>query len=592
MVDTIAQLFLNTVKSYPKDDLFLYKKEEAYIPMSTQAVSEWVKYFALGLRALGATAGDKLIILAENSPFWLMTDVSNLCIGGISVPIYTSLMPEQIKYIIDNSDAKIVVCSSPELWDKVKDIKDDLTKVNAFITFQTEAPPGTKTVAEVQAKGKELETEQPALFEKLAGEVRPSDVASIIYTSGTTGVPKGVMLTHNNFISNVKAVDEVIPFSPEDTALSFLPLSHVLERMVSFVYLYEGISIGYAESIETLGVNLTEIRPTLMVAVPRIFEKIYAAVIDNVLTSSSLKRKIFFWAAKIGKEYGRLQLLGDPIPGALGFKHKVAHKLVFSKIIAKTGGNVRFFVSGGAALSKDIAEFFYAMGLVVLEGYGLTETSPVITANTFDHLKFGSVGQPVPGVEVKIADDGEILTKGPHVMPGYYKMEAETAETLKGGWLYTGDIGYLDEQGFLVITDRKKDIIVTAGGKNVAPQAIENILKIHPFIEGAVVVGDKRKFISALIVPNFEKLAEYAKTKDISFTDNADLISKAEIVQYYEQEIDKATPDLASYEKVKKVVLLDRDFEIEKGEITPSLKIKRNIVEDKYKERIDALYQE
>ncbi len=488
--------------------------------------------------------------------------------------------------------AKIVVCSSPELWEKVESIKDELAKVNHFITFQTDARAGVKTVDEVQALGRELEKEQPALFDKLTGEVRPSDVASIIYTSGTTGVPKGVMLTHDNFISNVKAVDEVIPFSPEDTALSFLPLSHVLERMVSFVYLYEGISIGYAESIETLGVNLTEVKPTIMVAVPRIFEKIYAAVIDNVLTSSPLKRKIFFWAAGIGKEYGRLKIQGDPVPGFLGFKHKLAHKLVFSKIIAKTGGNVRFFVSGGAALSKDIAEFFYAMGLVVLEGYGLTETSPVITANTFDHLKFGSVGHPVPGVEVKIADDGEILTKGPHVMQGYYKMEAETAEAIKDGWFYTGDIGHLDEQGFLVITDRKKDIIVTAGGKNVAPQAIENVLKLHPFIEGAVVVGDNRKFISALIVPNFEKLADYAKNKDISFTDNADLISKVEIIQFYEEEIDKATPNLASYEKVKKAILLDRDFEIEKGEVTPSLKIKRNIVEEKYKERINSLYQE
>jgi len=592
MVDTISQLFLNTVKSYPKDDLVLYKKDGTYVPMSTQQVSDWVRLFALGLRSLGAVAGDKLIILAENSPFWVMTDVSNLCIGGITVPIYISLMPEQIKYIIDNSDAKIVVCSSPELWEKVRVIKDELTKVNHFITFQAEAPPGAKTVTAVQAQGKELDADQPGLFEQLAGEVKPSDIASIIYTSGTTGIPKGVMLTHDNFISNVKAVDEVIPFSPEDTALSFLPLSHVLERMVSFVYLYEGISIGYAESIETLGVNLNEIKPTIMVAVPRIFEKIYAAVIDNVLTSSPLKRKIFFWAAELGKVYGRKKLQGESIPGALSFKHKLAHKLVFSKIIAKTGGNVRFFVSGGAALSKDIAEFFYAMGLVVLEGYGLTETSPVISANTFDHLKFGSVGQAVPGVEVKIAEDGEILTRGPHVMQGYYKMEAETAEALQEGWFYTGDIGYLDEQGFLVITDRKKDIIVTAGGKNVAPQAIENVLKIHPFIEGAVVIGDKRKFISALIVPNFDKLSKYAKSKDISFVDNADLISKTEIVQYFEQEIDKATPDLASYEKVKKVVLLDRDFELEKGEVTPSLKIKRNIVEDKYRERIDSLYQE
>jgi long-chain acyl-CoA synthetase len=592
MVETISQLFLNTVKSYPKDDLVLYKKDGAYVPMSTQEVFDWVKYLALGLKAFGAEAGDKLIILADNSPFWVMTDVANLCIGGITVPIYTSLTPEQIKYIIDNSDAKFLVCSSPELWEKVKVIKDDLNKVNHFITFQSEAPSGVKTVAEVQAQGKELDEEKPELFEQLAHEVKPGDIASIIYTSGTTGIPKGVMLRHNNFVSNVVTIDTIIPFSSEDTALSFLPLSHVLERMVTFVYLYKGISIAYAESVETIGANLIEVKPTIMVSVPRIFEKIYAAVIDNVLSSPPLKRKIFFWAAEVGKEYGRLRLLGKSIPGSLGFKHKLAHKLVFSKIIAKTGGNVRFFVSGGAALSKDIAEFFYAMGLVVLEGYGLTETSPVIAVNTFDHLKFGTVGQPIPGVEVKIADDGEILTKGPHVMQGYYKMNAETADSMQEGWFYTGDIGHLDEEGYLVITDRKKDIIVTAGGKNVAPQAIESVLKTHPFIEGAVVIGDRRKFVSALVVPNFDKLADYAKSKGISFSDNADLIEKAEIVQFYEAEIDKSTPDLASYEKVKKVILLDRDFEIEKGEITPSLKVKRNIVEDKYKDRIEALYQE
>lgn len=592
MVESLSQLFLNTVKSYSKDDLVLYKMEGVYVPISTQEVYEWVKYFALGLKSLGAVEGDKLIILAENSPFWLMTDIANLCIGGITVPIYTSLVPEQIKYIIDNSDAKIVVCSSPELWDKVKVIKDDLTKVNHFITLQDEAPLGAKTIAEVQGRGKDLDAEEPEMFEQLANDVKSSDIATIIYTSGTTGTPKGVMLKHSNIVSNVTTIETIIPFSSDDTALSFLPLSHILERMVSFVYLYKGISIAYAESIETIGANLIEVNPTIMVAVPRIFEKIYAAVIDNVLSSPPLKRKIFFWAAAVGKEYGRLQLQGESIPGSLAFKHKLAHKLVFSKIIAKTGGNVRFFVSGGAALSRDIAEFFYAMGLVVLEGYGLTETSPVIAVNTFDHLKFGTVGQPIPDIEVKIADDGEILTRGPHVMEGYYKMEAETAEALQEGWFYTGDIGHLDEDGHLVITDRKKDIIVTAGGKNVAPQAIENILKTHPSIEGAVVIGDKRKFVSALIVPNFEKLAEYAKSRNIEFTDNADLIAKTEILQYYEKEIDKATPDLASYEKVKKVILLDRDFEIEKGEITPSLKVKRNIVEEKYRDRIEALYQE
>jgi long-chain acyl-CoA synthetase len=313
---------------------------------------------------------------------------------------------------------------------------------------------------------------------------------------------------------------------------------------------------------------------------------------DNVLTSSSLKRKIFFWALKVGKTCGQKKLNKQPITGMLKFKQNLAHKLVFSKIIEKTGGRVRFFVSGGAPLSQDIAEFFYSMGLVVLEGYGLTETSPVISVNTFENLRFGSVGVPVPGVEVNIVEDGEILTKGPHVMKGYYKKEAETQEAIKEGWFHTGDIGYLDEDGFLFITDRKKDLIVTAGGKNVAPQPIENLIKTNPYVTNAVVLGDKRKFISALIVPDFEKLEEYAQAHNISYTGLEDLVKNDAVQGFIEAEINKSTPELASYEKVKRIVLLDRDFELESGEITPTLKVKRNIIEDKYKNRIESLYKE
>jgi long-chain acyl-CoA synthetase len=294
----------------------------------------------------------------------------------------------------------------------------------------------------------------------------------------------------------------------------------------------------------------------------------------------------------VGKEVSKLKLQKKSLPGGLEFKHKIAHKLVFSKIIAKTGGRVRFFFSGGGPLSKDIAEFFHAVGILVLEGYGLTETSPVISVNTFEHIKFGAVGPPIPGIEVKIAEDGEILTRGPHVMKGYYKLEAATQEAIRDGWFYTGDIGHLDEDGFLVITDRKKDIIVTAGGKNVAPQPIENILKLDPYLEGAVLVGDRRKFICALIVPNFEKLEAYARSKSIAYESMADLVKQEPVIRFYEELIDRITPNLASYEKIKKVILMARDFEIEKGEMTPSLKIKRNIVEEKYKTQIDALYQE
>jgi long-chain acyl-CoA synthetase len=362
--------------------------------------------------------------------------------------------------------------------------------------------------------------------------------------------------------------------------------------MVTYAYVYRGCTIAYAESVDTVAQNLLEVKPQIMVAVPRVFEKIYSKVIDTVLAGSGLKRKIFFWGLKVGKDFGRRRLAKQPIPGPLRFKRNLANKLVYSKIVAKTGGNIRFFVSGGAPLSKDIAEFFYALGLVILEGYGLTETSPVISVNLLQDPKFGTVGRPIPGVEVKIAPDGEILTRGPNVMKGYYKKEAETREAFDGDWFKTGDIGRMDEDGYLIITDRKKDLIVTAGGKNIAPQPIENILKTNPYIASAVVVGDRRKFVSALIVPNFEKLEDYARTSGIVFRDRAELTKNPKVVAFLTAEVDRATPMLASFEKVKKVLLLERDFEIEKGEITPSLKVKRNIVEKLYAAQIEELYRE
>ena len=592
MIETICQLFINTIKSYPKDDLMLYKVKGHYTPISTEEFGEKVINFSLGLKALGLNAGDKLIILSENRPEWTMTDVATLCLGGITVPIYTNLSPEQIKYIVNDSDAKVVVCSNEELWGNVESIKSELPLVSHFITFLPDAPEGMKTFNDILELGKQKSQEEPELFEQLALAVKPADVASIIYTSGTTGEPKGVMLTHSNFISNVTSVSGIIPISQKDTSLSFLPLSHSYERTVTFAMLYNGCTIGYVESMETVAENMLEVRPTIMGAVPRLFEKIYAKVMDNVLTSSNVKRKIFFWALKTGKEFGFRHLENKPISGILRFKRNLAHKLVFSKIIEKTGGRINYFVTGAAPLSKDIAEFFYAMGIVVLEAYGLTETSPAATFNTFEDLKFGTVGKPIPGVDVKIAEDGEILIKGPNVMKGYYKKEEETKEVIRGEWFYSGDIGYLDEDGFLVITDRKKDIIVTAGGKNVAPQQIENLLKTNLYITTAVAIGDARRFISALIVPDFDKLEEYAKLNEISFTDRSDLVAKDQIVDFMLSEVNKNLKDLAAYEKVKKIALLDRDFEIAKGEITPTLKVKRNIIEEKFADLIESMYEE
>lgn len=592
MVETISQLFLNTVKSYQKDNLILYKEEGKYVPISTEEFANRVKYFSLGLRELGLEAGDKLIILSENRPEWLITDLANLCLGGITVPIYPTLVSEQIKYIINNSDAKVVVCSDEEQWQKVEAVKSELTQVTHYITFLSEAPEGLLTFNDVMERGKKVAQENPELFEEMALNVKPDDLASIVYTSGTTGVPKGVMLTHGNFVSNITTCAPLIPISDKDTALSWAPLSHVMERMVDFTLLYRGTTIAYVETMETLIENLGEVKPHMMVLVPRVFERFYSGVMDNVLSSSPLKRKIFFWALKVGRKYAQKKLAKQSISGWLKFRRNLAHKLVFSKIYDRVGGRIRFFVSGSAPLSKDIAEFFYAMGIVVLEGYGLTETSPVISLGTFEDTKLGAVGKPIPGVEVKIDEDGEILTKGPNVMKGYYKMEEETKEVLEGGWFRTGDIGYLDEDGFLVITDRKKDLIVTAGGKNVAPQPIENLLKTNPYISNVMVIGDRRKFISALIVPEFEKLEAYAKSSGIAYENISDLTRKEEVLNFMMGEVERSTPDLASYEKIKKIGLLDREFDIGKDEVTPTLKVKRNIVEDKYKDVIDAFYQE
>jgi long-chain acyl-CoA synthetase len=592
MVKTLCELLLNSEKAYSKDEFLLVKREGAYRPISMAEFVRKIRHFSLGLRDLGFGKGEKLIILSENRPEWTMADFAAICQGGITVPVYATLVAEQSRYIIDDSDATIVVASDAEQGAKVEAVRATLAKVKHFITFAPQAPAGWMTFDEVCGRGAKIDAADPGLFEKIALSAKPGDVASIIYTSGTTGVPKGVLLTHDNFVSNIRTVSTIIEFSAKDTVLSFLPLSHILERMVTFTYIYKGCTIGYAECVETVAQNLLEVRPHIMVSAPRVFEKIYAKVIDSVLAGSGLKRKIFFWALKTGKAVSRKKLSGRPVGGMLEFKRKIAHKLVFVKILAKTGGRVRFFVSGGAPLSKDIAEFFHALGLMILEGYGLTETSPVVALNTFEKLRFGAVGPVIPGIEVKIAADGEILVKGPNVMLGYYKKPAETAEAIENGWFKTGDIGQIDGDGYLVITDRKKDLIITAGGKNVAPQPIENILKTNPYISNIVVIGDRRRFISALVVPNYEKLEAWAREAQIPASSRAELVRNPKAVALVQSEIDRVTSQFSSYERIKRIGLLERDFEIGAGEITPSLKVRRSIVQEKYKVLIDSLYAE
>ncbi len=592
MIDTLAKVFLNTEKVYQKEALMLVKKHGRYQPISTAEFCQRVRNISSGLRTLGQKKGDKLIILSENRPEWVMVDLANICLGGVTVPIYTSLMPEQIKYIINDSEARILVCSNLAMWEKVARIKDEIKGVEKFIAIDEPAPEGVFPLSQVEKAGEEYNRKNPEEFDKIALSLERDDLATIIYTSGTTGIPKGAMLSHYNLVNNIQTLRSVVEYTDKDTALSFLPLSHVLERMCTFAWIYVGATIAYAESVDTVAENLVEVKPTIMVSVPRLFDKFYARVIDNVLSSSTLKKKIFFWALKVGRKMAQKRMNKEKPSWWLRIRYRLAYRLVFSKIVERTGGRVRFFVSGGAPLSRDIAEFFLAMGIIIIEGYGLTETSPVISLNTLNDFRFGTVGKVLPGEEIKFAPDGEIWVRGPNVMKGYFKKEEETREAFEDGWFKTGDIGYLDKDGYLVITDRKKDIIVTAGGKNVAPQPIENTIKTSPYIANAVVVGNGRKFVSALIVPDFDKLEVFAQERGLVYSSREELISRPEVYDFLMQEIDRLTPHLASYEKIKKIAILPKDFELEAGELTPTLKVRRKIVEEKYKTVIDKLYQE
>jgi long-chain acyl-CoA synthetase len=591
-VTTLGRLFLHACRVHRKPDRMLVKKAGAWRPISSEEIETSVRRLSLGLQDLGLKPGDRVALLSENRPEWVMADFAILSAGGVTVPIYTSLPPDLVRYIIGNSGAKIVVCADRELWRKLEAVRSGLPSVEHVILLEGAAPEGTRTLADVLDRGRRLEDRSPGLFERSAEAVRPDELASIIYTSGTTGLPKGVMLSHGNFIANIRSLIAVIDFRDDDTALSFLPLSHVLERTAAFIFIHRGSTIAFAESVEALGANLLEVRPTIVISVPRVFEKIYARVMDQVLAGSRLKRAAFVWALATGKRFAARVIARERVPKALAFRRGLAQKLVFSKITSRTGGRMRFFVCGGAPLSTDIAEFFYAAGLVILPGYGLTETSPVLTGNTLDDYRFGTVGKAIPGVELRIAEDGEILARGANVMLGYYKNEADTREAMAGGWFHTGDVGRLDEDGFLAITDRKKDIIVTSGGKKVAPQPIESLVRSSPFIANVVVVGSTRKFVSALVVPDFDKLEGHARAEGLVFGDRAELCRRPEAVDFLLGEINRATPGLAPYERIKKIIVLDRDFEIGTGEVTPTLKIRRSIVEQRYADLIDSLYRD
>ncbi len=592
---TLNELFYQAMDAYADKPVALrVKRGGTWIDLSYRDLLEQVEAAGMGLRALGINAGDRVAILSENRPEWAIVDYACLTARCADVPVYQTLPASHIAYILNDSGAVAICLSSREQLDKILEIRDQLTSLQHIIVFDSDATgPGVLGMDKLLAKGREARASYPDYREQ-ALQVTPDDLVTLVYTSGTTGDPKGVMLTHGNLTSNVVAALQVLSISTSDQCLSFLPLSHIFERMVGhYTMLQAGVIINYAESIEQVSPNMIELSPTIVLSVPRLYEKIYARVLENALSGSKLKKKIFFWAKRTAERWADYDLAGDPVPPTLGLKRALADKLVFSKLRARTGGKIRFFASGGAPLSPEIAKFFYAAGLIILEGYGLTETSPIISVNTFDNMRLGTVGKPLPRVEVMIADDGEILTRGPHVMKGYYHLPEATAEALDdNGWFHTGDIGMLDADGFLKITDRKKDIIVTAGGKNIAPQPIEALIKTNRYVLNAVMLGDKRKFPILLVVPAFDVLRAWADETGLSYQDNADLVANPATVAKVEAEVKKSLRDLAHYEVPKKMIMIDTDFTIEGGELTPKLSVKRRVVEQRYADQIEALYAE
>jgi long-chain acyl-CoA synthetase len=590
---TLTELFFTSVERYADNRPAAVRAKIAgeWRSITHRDLARRVVAVAVGLKELGIRPGDRVSILSETRPEWAIADYACLCAQAADVPIYPTLTAKQTEYILKDSGAIGVFCSTAEQVAKVLEIRGALPTLRYVVVFDAAASrDGVMTLDELEAKGQAALGKYPRLKEE-AIAISPDALATLIYTSGTTGDPKGVILSHKNIWSNVQGGLQAMPLGPTDECLAMLPLSHVYERMVDYTLLAAGVIINYAESFDKVAANLQEVRPTIVLSVPRLYEKVYARVLENALSGSGLKRRIFFWARKTGDDWATRRLAGQPIPTGLAIKRKIADRLVFAKLRARTGGRIRYFISGSAPLSAEIAKFFYSAGLPVLEGYGLTETSPVLTLNPYDRPRIGTVGIAFPEVQLKFAEDGEILAKGPNVMAGYYNKPEATAEAIdRDGWFHTGDIGEMDADGYLKITDRKKDLIKTAGGKFIAPQPIENQVKLNKFVANAVLLGDKRKFSILLVVPNFEALEPWAKSQGLGGASRRDLIANSLVQQKLDNEVQGMLSDVARYERPKRIVLLEQDFTIESGELTPTLKVKRRVVEKNYQQAIDRAY--
>ena len=591
----LVEMFERTVRLHNKPDALNYKRDGAWRSISSDELLARASYVALGLYSLGIRRGDRVALLSENCPEWTLSDAGCLSAGVIDVPIYPTLTPPQVSYIMKDSGARALFIQNRAKFEQVREALKDCPELEQIIFFDGSGAGEPKTLAfsELETLGRELNAERPELSRELAQAVEPEDLATIIYTSGTTGEPKGVMLTHSNLVTNLIDSSCQLSFDESDSVLSVLPFSHVLERLAMYMYMYHGMSIFYAESMEKIGDNLREVHPTLMICVPRLFEKIYARIKDTAAEGGKAKSALLAWGVGVGKDYARHTINRQKIPPLLALKYKLASRLIFSKWHAGVGGRIRLFVSGGAALPDEIALIFAGAGLPIVQGYGLTETSPVISAGKLEDNRIGTVGTPIRNVEVRIAADGEIETRGPNIMRGYYNKPVETqAVFTEDGWFKTGDIGTLDEDGFLRITDRKKELFKTSGGKYIAPQPIEQMIKGSRFVNQVVLVGNGRKFPAALIVPDWEQLRSYAELKGLDARKPPELIKHPRILDLFERQVAAHTPGLAQYEKVKRIALLENELTIDGDELTPTLKVKRRVVDEKYRDVIDRLYAE
>jgi len=589
---TLNELFTSAVDRLRDSEFLRFKRDGAWRSLTFGEVARRVRELALGLRSLGIEKGERIAIWSENRPEWNLSDLASLAIGAIDVPIYATQAPAQVEYILADSESRVLFVSAA-FAKQALEIKTRLPFLEFVVTFDA-ASDGLIDIEQLVDRGRSSSAEQPGLYEGLWRSASASDLATILYTSGSTGDPKGVMLTHRNLTANVLNSASLLEVKEErELALTYLPFTHIFERAVWYLYAHLGATIAYAESIEAVARNLIEVRPTAMTSVPRMFEKIYARILERGLSAGFPKRQIFLWSLAVGRRWAEKKDRGERIGTLLELEHKIADVLVFKKWREAVGGRMRLFISGGAPLAPEIAYLFLAAGLPILQGYGLTETSPSVSCNTPSRNRIGTVGPVIDGVQVRIAPDGEILVKGDTVMSGYYNRPAENLEAFTpDGWFRTGDVGHIDPDGFLIITDRKKDLIKTSGGKYIAPQRVESLIKSSRFVSQVVVVGNARKFASALIVPNLELLRSYAQLKGIEHKEPSDLLTNARIVDLMERQLEKYTAELARYEKVKKFALLEHEFTTESGDLTPTLKPRRSVIEKKYASVIDQLYEE